>query len=78
MSPSDFTSISLNILNFTANDPKILTISVPVKEDTSEQLIETFFVNLLNCISCVISDSQGIGIILDDGKEGGSNGLVSD
>lgn len=42
------------------------TISVPIRGDTVIEPDETFFVNLSNATGATISDSQGIGTIVDD------------
>ena len=78
ISPTDYTSISVDTLNFTDSGPKILTISVPVNGDVDEETPETFFVNLTNCNGCVIIDTPGLATILDDDSSGSPNDLDSD
>jgi hypothetical protein len=46
------------------------TVSVQVRNDTIVEANETFFVNLSSVSGAVISDSQGIGTILDDDGTG--------
>jgi subtilisin family serine protease len=46
------------------------TFSVNVRNDTTVEANETFFVNLSSALGAVISDSQGIGTILDDDGTG--------
>jgi chitinase len=46
------------------------TVSVKVRNDTTVEANETFFVNLSSALGAVISDSQGIGTILDDDGTG--------
>jgi len=42
-------------------------VTVAVNRDTVAESNEIFHINLSNCsIGCIISDSQGIGIIIDD------------
>ncbi|MFQ5441077.1 MAG: Calx-beta domain-containing protein, partial [Nitrosopumilaceae archaeon] len=65
-SPSDFTSISTNTLNFSDGGSLTQTINVSVKGDTTVEPGETFNVNLSNCTGCNISDNQGIGTITND------------
>lgn len=42
------------------------TVSIPIVDDTSFESDESFFVNLYNPTNANISDSQGIGTILND------------
>lgn len=46
------------------------TVSVKVRNDTTVEANETFFVNLSSPVGAVISDSQGLGTILDDDGTG--------
>jgi NAD-dependent dihydropyrimidine dehydrogenase PreA subunit len=65
-SPSDFATVPLSTLNFPAGGSLTQTVSVSVIGDTTVETNETFFVNLSNCIGCVIADSQGVGTITND------------
>ncbi|MBI3406960.1 MAG: DUF3466 family protein [Planctomycetes bacterium] len=54
------------------------TITVEIKGDKKKEKDERFFVNLSGAINGVITDSQGVGTILnDDGGSTGSNRLSS-
>ena len=46
------------------------TVLVKVRNDTTVEANETFFVNLSSPLGAVISDSQGLGTILDDDGTG--------
>jgi hypothetical protein len=50
------------------------TISVPIRNDAVAEPNETFFVNLSSPVGATISDSQGIGTILND--DGGAAGSI--
>ena len=50
------------------------TVSVTVRNDTTVEPNETFFVNLSSASGATIADSQGIGTILDDDGAGGAGG----
>jgi hypothetical protein len=64
-SPSDYAPILLTTLSFAAGEVK-KTLTIPVHGDTIAEPNETFFVNLSECVSCTISDSQGVGTIQND------------
>jgi hypothetical protein len=51
----------------------IKTITVTVKGDKQSEANETFFVNLSGAISAEITDSQGLGTILNDDGTSGAN-----
>jgi hypothetical protein len=61
---SDYTGIS-GTLSFATNETS-KTISVPILGDTTVEGDETFFVNLSNAVNATLSDSQGLGTILND------------
>ncbi|MDQ3812471.1 MAG: PKD domain-containing protein, partial [Armatimonadota bacterium] len=42
------------------------TITVPVLADTTDELNESFVVNLTNAVNATIKDNQGVGTIADD------------
>jgi len=65
-SPSDYTSLPLDTLNFGTGGSLTQTVTVDVNGDTDLEPDETFFVDLSNCIGCNIVDSQGIGTITND------------
>ena len=62
--PADYTSTS-GSLTFLPGQT-VHTMSVSVVGDTLSETNETFFVNLSGAINATISDSQGIGTIIDD------------
>jgi len=68
----DYTAIS-GTLSFA---PGVVsqTVSVTVRNDTTVEPNETFFVNLSSATGATIADSQGIGTILDDDGAGGAGG----
>src|SRR5258706_309709 len=71
----DFTGVSTTTLNFAAG-VGTMTVNVPITiaNDTTYEGAETFFINLTNATNAVISDSQGVGTIKDDGTgSGGTN-----
>jgi len=53
-------------LTFNAGGLLSKTVKAQVNGDTKVELDETFFVNLSNCVGCVILDNQGQGIIQND------------
>jgi hypothetical protein len=61
---SDYASAS-GTLDFAAGETS-KTVAVVVNGDTTVEPDETFNVNLSNCVNCTISDSQGVGTILND------------
>ncbi len=42
------------------------TITVPILQDTSDEIGETYFVNLSSPVNATIADGQGLGTITDD------------
>ena len=52
-------------LNFAAGD-RSKTVTVQVKGDTTVESNETFYVNLTNAVGATISDSRGVGTIVND------------
>lgn len=64
-SPADYTASSLTTLTF-APGTTTQQITIPVKGDIVDENNETFFVNLSNASGATISDTQGIGTIVDD------------
>jgi hypothetical protein len=61
---SDYASAS-GTLDFAPGETTI-TLTISVNGDTSVEADETFNVVLSNCIGCNLSDSLGVGTILDD------------
>jgi CSLREA domain-containing protein len=53
-------------LSFRPTDPNTQTITVPVCGNTTLEPDETFFIDLSNPVNASISDSQGVGTILND------------
>jgi hypothetical protein len=62
----------LNFMPLSPSDggPPVLTafVNVTVKGDTLKEANETFYVNLSNATNAIISDPQGVGIIIDDDR----------
>jgi Tol biopolymer transport system component len=73
IAPSDYASNSAT-LNFAAGETT-KTVTIVVKNDTSVEPDETFFVNLSNCIGCIITDTHGVGTILSG--QAVSNGRIA-
>jgi hypothetical protein len=71
---NDYVSTS-GTLSF-ANGETTKTISVTINGDTPPEADETFLVNLANATNATISDSQGIGTILNDDASGTITGRV--
>ena len=66
VSPGDFTgNASPLTLTIPANQPSG-TISIPIVNDSTDELDETFLVNLANATNATIADSQGQGTIVDN------------
>jgi serralysin len=61
---SDYASNS-GTVDFAANETS-KTVTVVVNGDTTVEPNETFNVDLSNCVGCTISDSQGVGTIVND------------
>lgn len=68
----DYTAIS-GTLSFAAGVVS-QTVSVTVRNDTTVEPNETFFVNLSSASGATIADSRGLGTILDDDGVGGAGG----
>jgi hypothetical protein len=49
------------------------TITILVNGDRTKELNETFYVNLSNAVSALITDSQGVGTIVNDDRGGQGN-----
>jgi disulfide oxidoreductase YuzD len=64
LSNSDYASNS-GTLNFAASQTSN-TVTILVNGDTTIESNETFNVNLSSCVSCIITDNQGIGTITND------------
>ena len=62
--PSDYASTS-GTLTFAAGETK-KTVTVSVNGDTEDESDETFFVDLSTAVNATISDSRGVGTIIDD------------
>jgi len=65
VSNTDYT-LSSGTLNFAQGGSPTQTIQVPVSGDNTVESDEGFFVNLSNCIGCMITDAQGEGTITND------------
>jgi hypothetical protein len=63
---TDYVPVPTTTLNFDAGGPLTQSVTVYVNGDTTVEPNETFFVNLLDCIGCVIADNQGSGTIIND------------
>jgi hypothetical protein len=63
-SPSDFDSRGGRLTFLPGETNK--TLVVPIRGDLTDEPNETFFVHLSNATNATISDSQGVGTILDD------------
>jgi 3-deoxy-D-manno-octulosonic acid (KDO) 8-phosphate synthase len=55
-------------ISFAANE-LTKTVTIVVNGDSAFEPNETFFVNLSDCVSCTIKDSQGVGAIVNDESE---------
>jgi len=66
IAPTDYTAKSSTTLNFAAGGPLSQTVTISVNGDTTVEPNETFYVNLSNCVGCIITDSQGVGTITND------------
>jgi Calx-beta domain-containing protein len=62
---SDYVAVATTTLSFAPGETS-KTISVTVNSDTVDEPNETFFVNLTNATNATITDTQGVGTILDD------------
>jgi hypothetical protein len=69
---TDYSATS-GTLNFAAGDTA-KTFTVSITNDALYERSEAFKVNLTNATSAVISDSQGVGTIRDDGMGNSTNG----
>jgi Calx-beta domain-containing protein/VCBS repeat protein len=72
VSDSDYLGTSGNV-SF-APGVTTVTITVTVLGDTKKEANETFFVNLSGATNATISDSQGLGTIVNDDGRGGGGG----
>jgi Calx-beta domain/IPT/TIG domain len=72
--PSDYTAIALSTLTFKAGTTS-KTVKVSVKGDKTVESNETFFVNLSSPTNSTISDSQGVGTIVND--DGASHASIN-
>ncbi|MCB8942193.1 MAG: hypothetical protein H6658_00310 [Ardenticatenaceae bacterium] len=64
LAPLDYTPIS-GTLTFAPGE-LTKTIQLPIIDDSLDEPDETFAINLSNPVNALLSDSQGIGTILDD------------
>ena len=64
-SGSDYTATGPTTLTFSAGTTT-QTFTVPVVGDTTDEVDETFVVNLTSATAATISDAQGVGTITDD------------
>jgi hypothetical protein len=62
---SDYTAISSTQLTFATGETQ-KTVNVSISNDTTDEVNETFFVNLSMPSGATIGDSQGIGTIIDN------------
>jgi hypothetical protein len=65
---ADYTAVSATTLTFAAGETS-KTINIAVLEDSIDENNETFVVNLSSPSNATISDSQGIGTIIDDPED---------
>ena len=65
-SDSDYVAISNLVLTFVPNGPLTQTVTVNVFGDSKFERNETFFVNLSSPNGATLTDSQGLGTILND------------
>jgi CSLREA domain-containing protein len=65
ISPSDYQSLASTLLTFLPGETT-KSITVQVNGDTTNEVDETFFVNLSGATNATISDNQGLGTILND------------
>ncbi len=72
---NDFYSTS-GTLTFTPGQTS-KTVSVTIRNDTRRESTEYFYVNLSSPSGATISDSQGVGTILDDDQRNNGRGLGS-
>jgi large repetitive protein len=68
MAGSDYVAHPTTTLTFTAGQTT-KTVTVLVNGDNDDEADETFFVNLFNSTNATITDSQGVGTILNDENE---------
>lgn len=62
----DYTALPTSLLTFNNSGEISKEVNVYVIGDTKRETNETFFVNLSNASGAIITDSQGIGTILND------------
>ena len=65
VAPGDYTARTGQTVTFTAGQ-LTRTITIAVNPDTIDEVNETYFVNLSNPTNATITDSQGVGTIIDD------------
>jgi hypothetical protein len=65
VAPGDYVTVSIAPITF---PPGVTTqvVAIPIQGDTLYENDETFFVRLANPVNAVISDSEGLGTIIDD------------
>ena len=64
IAPDDYTTVS-NTLTIPANTISA-TITVPIIDDNLDEPSETFSVDLSNAVNAALTNSQGVGIIIDN------------
>ncbi|TAG68900.1 MAG: hypothetical protein EAZ24_14855, partial [Burkholderiales bacterium] len=64
-------------MNFAAN-VATQTITVSINNDTVFEGAESFNINLSNAVGAVITDNQGVGTIVDDGRTLPGGGTAND
>jgi len=72
----DYTAVA-GTVSFPAGTTGPQTITVAVNGDTDVELDETFFVNLTSVTNATLTDTQGLGVILNDDVPSVSVGDVS-
>ncbi|WP_025744090.1 Calx-beta domain-containing protein [Aquimarina pacifica] len=80
VAPGDYTATTgTPTITFSGTSPETQTITISITDDGVEENLETFFVDLSNPSdgSVTISDSQGIGTIVDEDALIMSNGSVT-
>lgn len=64
IAPTDYTSASGQLIFNPGETSK--TISISVNGDTTQEMMEQFFVNLSGAVNAWLADSQGVGTIMND------------
>src|SRR5205085_11489007 len=64
---SDFTTTNGTLTFAAGSGTRTQSVTVPITNDAVYEKSESFFLNLSAATNATISDSQGVGTILDDG-----------